>query len=102
MTSFAIPSYLCYKFSVLSRALPPPPRVRLLTTGLVCVLNWVMTESTKAREKLNTAEHGLNSARKHLDGAKGELVDLFDPTVYGAEGEWKKLHNTCLKKDTGE
>jgi len=37
-----------------------------------------------------------------LDGVKGELVDLFDPTVYGADGEWKKLHNTCLKKDTGD
>jgi protein kinase C substrate 80K-H len=61
-----------------------------------------VTESTKAREKLNTAEHGLNLAQKHLEGAKEELEDLFDPTVYGADGEWKTLHNTCLKKDTGE
>jgi protein kinase C substrate 80K-H len=61
-----------------------------------------MTESTKAREKFNTAEHGLNLAQKHLEGVEEELVDLFDPTVYGADGEWKILHNTCLQKDTGE
>lgn len=61
-----------------------------------------MTDASKAREKLNDAEHGLNDAQKHLENVRKELVDLFDPTVYGAQGEWKKLHNTCLSKDTGE
>lgn len=61
-----------------------------------------MTEASKAREKLNNAENGLNHAQKHLENVREELVDLFDPTAYGAQGEWKKLHNTCLKKDTGE
>ncbi|KAF8485237.1 glucosidase II beta subunit-like-domain-containing protein [Russula ochroleuca] len=60
------------------------------------------TKATKAREKLNDAEHGLNLAQKHLEDAREELGDLFDPTRYGAEGEWKKLHNTCLRKDTGD
>jgi protein kinase C substrate 80K-H len=61
-----------------------------------------MTDATKAREKLNDAEHGLNLAQKHLEDVSEELVDLFDPTGYGTEGEWKKLQNTCLTKDTGE
>jgi protein kinase C substrate 80K-H len=61
-----------------------------------------MTEATKAREKLNDVENGLNIAQKHLEDVREELVDLFNPTRYGAMGEWKKLHNTCLTKDTGE
>jgi protein kinase C substrate 80K-H len=61
-----------------------------------------MTEASKVRENLNSAEHDLNHAQKHLENVREESVDLFDPTVYGAQGEWKKLHNTCLTKDTGE
>lgn len=61
-----------------------------------------MTEASKAREKLNNAEHDLSHAQKHLENVREELVDLFDPTVYGAQGEWKKLHNTCLTNDAGE
>jgi protein kinase C substrate 80K-H len=61
-----------------------------------------MTGASKAREKLNNAERGLNDAQKHLENVREELVDLFDPTVYGAQGEWKKLQNTCLIDDTGE
>jgi len=61
-----------------------------------------MTEASKAREELNNAEHGLNDAQKHLENFEEELENLFDPTVHGAQGEWKKLHNTCLTEDTGE
>jgi len=60
------------------------------------------SEATRAREKLNNAENGLNLAQKHLENGREELANLFDPTGYGAEGEWKKLHNTCLTKDTGD
>jgi protein kinase C substrate 80K-H len=30
------------------------------------------------------------------------LEKLFDPEWFGTEGEWKKLENMCLAKDTGE
>jgi len=96
-----IPSYLGYKSSVLSKALPPLPQVGLVIVGYVRVLNRDMIEASRAREKLNNAENGLNLAQKHSENVRQELVDLFDPTVYGAQGEWKKLHNTCLTKDTG-
>jgi protein kinase C substrate 80K-H len=71
--------------------------------GIVCVqLNHFSTEATKAREKLSDAERSLNLAQKHLEEVSKELVDLFNPSRYGVEGQWKKLHNTCLTKNTGE
>lgn len=65
-------------------------------------LNWIMTEATKAREKLNDAERNLGHAQEQLEKSREELANLFDPAGYGAEGEWKKLQNTCLTKDSGE
>ena len=65
-------------------------------------LNRVMTEATKAREKLNDAERSLNTAEDQLEKSRKELADLFDPAGYGSQGEWKKLQNTCLTKDSGE
>jgi len=69
--------------------------------GYIRVLNRVLTEATKAREKLNDAERSLNLAQRDLEQVRKELSDIFDPTRYGAQGEWKKLQNLCLKKDTG-
>jgi protein kinase C substrate 80K-H len=66
------------------------------------VLKSVTTDANKARERLNDAERNLGSAKKQLEKATTDLEDLFDPTWYGAEGEWKKLHNTCLSKESGE
>jgi protein kinase C substrate 80K-H len=65
-------------------------------------LNRVMTEATKAREKLNDAGRNLDYAQEQLKKSREELADLFDPAGYGPEGEWKKLQNTCLTKDFGE
>lgn len=61
-----------------------------------------MTDANKARERLNDAERKLGPAKKQLETAMTDLEDLFDPAWYGAEGEWKKLHNTCLSKESGE
>jgi protein kinase C substrate 80K-H len=69
--------------------------------GYIRVLNRVLTEANKAREKLNDAEGSLNLAQRDLEQVRKELSDLFDPTRYGSQGEWKKLQNLCLKKDTG-
>ena len=67
----------------------------------MCVLKRITAEATKAREKLNDAAQSLHLAQQDLGRLKEELDGLFEPTKYGAEGEWKKLHNVCLKKDTG-
>ena len=98
---FVIPCYQGYKSLVLGRDHPLQPQVGTVMIVCVCVLNRIMTEATKAREKLDDAEQSLHRARQDLGRFKEELVGLFDPTRYGAEGEWKKLHNVCLKKDTG-
>jgi protein kinase C substrate 80K-H len=68
----------------------------------LCVLKLAMIDATRARERLNDAERNFDSVQKKLDTARTDLRDLFDPAWYGAEGEWKKLHNTCLTKDVGE
>lgn len=69
---------------------------------LLCVLKLAMTDATSARERFNDAERNLDSAQNKLDTARADLKNLFDPAWYGAEGEWKKLHDTCLTKDAGE
>ncbi len=56
----------------------------------------------KAREAFNSVEHSLNLAKKELEEAENSLGELFDPTGFGKQGEWKKLDGTCLSKDTGE
>ena len=40
--------------------------------------------------------------RDELETAEDDLKKLFDPEWYGKDGEWKKLHNTCLDKEVGE
>jgi protein kinase C substrate 80K-H len=60
------------------------------------------TESNSARKALSEAEHSLKLTRDEAKDANQDILDLFDPDGYGVEGEWKKLDDLCLKKDTGE
>ncbi|KAJ7229083.1 glucosidase II beta subunit-like-domain-containing protein [Mycena pura] len=59
-------------------------------------------DTSKAREALNNAESALNRAKKDKKEAEEDLSEIFDVEGFGAEGEWKKLDNTCLELDTGE
>jgi protein kinase C substrate 80K-H len=79
-----------------------PHQVSLYLANFLYVLKPVTTDANKAREKLNDAERNLGSVKKQLEKATTDLEDLFDPAWYGVEGEWKKLHNTCLSKENGE
>ncbi|KAH9007273.1 glucosidase II beta subunit-like-domain-containing protein [Lactarius hatsudake] len=74
----------------------------LQTLGVVRGSPNAASDATRAREKLNDAERSLDSLRKQLETARSDLRELFDPAWYGAEGEWKKLRNTCLTKDAGD
>lgn len=98
---FVTPCYQGYKSLVLRREHPLQPQVGTFMIDCMRGLSRIMIEATKAREKLNNAEQRLHQVQQDLGRLKEELVGLFDPTMYGAEGEWKKLHNVCLKKDTG-
>ncbi|KAI0301937.1 glucosidase II beta subunit-like-domain-containing protein [Multifurca ochricompacta] len=60
------------------------------------------TEVTKARQKLDDSKRSLDHAQKQLEKVQEDLNDLFELAGYGAQGEWKKLHNTCLTKDAGD
>lgn len=59
-------------------------------------------ESTHARQVFSDAENALKQVRKDKENAEKDLSELFDPTGYGVEGEWKKLDGMCLEKDTGD
>ncbi|OAX39255.1 hypothetical protein K503DRAFT_739832 [Rhizopogon vinicolor AM-OR11-026] len=59
-------------------------------------------ESNSARKALLDAEHSLKMTRDETQDANQDLLDLFDPEGFGVEGEWKKLDDLCLSKDTGE
>ncbi|KAH7888167.1 glucosidase II beta subunit-like-domain-containing protein [Phlebopus sp. FC_14] len=59
-------------------------------------------ESNRARQALSDVEHSLKLTRDEHQTAREDLSDLFDPTGFGSEGEWKKLDGLCLQKDTGE
>jgi len=92
-----LPDFLIPQYDVLRDTLLPGLQI----LGIIDGSSSAASEANKAREKLNHAERSLNQAQRDLEQAKKELVDLFDPTRYGAQGEWKKLHDLCLKKDTG-
>ena len=60
------------------------------------------SDASKQQKALNDAEHSLRMAKNEKEDAEKELVRLFDPEWYGAQGEWKKLHGTCIDKEVGE
>lgn len=59
-------------------------------------------ESTRARQALTDAESALARSKSDQSSAQESLDSLFKLSGFGAEGEWKKLDQTCLEKDTGE
>jgi protein kinase C substrate 80K-H len=59
-------------------------------------------ESNSARKAFSDAEHSLKLTRDEAQHADEDLLDLFDPEGFGVEGEWKKLDDLCISKDTGE
>lgn len=58
--------------------------------------------STQARKAYDDAEHSLKLTREEKQKSEEEYANLFDPEGFGTQGEWKKLEETCLEKDTGE
>ncbi|RPD62087.1 endoplasmic reticulum protein [Lentinus tigrinus ALCF2SS1-7] len=59
-------------------------------------------DTSKQQKALNDAEHSLRLTKKEKEDAEKELARLFDPEWYGAQGEWKKLHGTCIDKEVGD
>jgi protein kinase C substrate 80K-H len=57
---------------------------------------------TRARAALSEAETALRNDKSSHETAITDLRDLFSPTKFGTQGEWKKLYNTCLTHDAGE
>ncbi|THH10557.1 hypothetical protein EW146_g8342 [Bondarzewia mesenterica] len=88
-----IPQYEALRESIISW---------LMTLGVVPKAATGAASDSRTREAYNDAEHSLSLTRKELEKAQGDLAKLFDPTWFGAEGEWKKLDGLCISKDTGD
>lgn len=61
-----------------------------------------IAETNRARSAFQAAERSLRDTRNKVTNERQELDELFSPEWYGSSGEWKKLHNTCLEKESGE
>jgi len=59
-------------------------------------------ETAKARDAHNKAINALRTAERQVEDEIKALEKLFDPGWFGSEGDWKKLENVCLTKDTGD
>ena len=59
-------------------------------------------EASASLKAFNDAEGELSRLRSEKEVAEKMLEELFDPMHFGAQGEWKKLENTCLEQGSGE
>lgn len=59
-------------------------------------------ETAKARDAHSKAINALHNTERKVEDETSALEKVFDPQWFGSEGEWKKLENMCLAKDTGE
>lgn len=87
--------------------LPVYESVRSTITNWLTVLQIIpptfdnSAQTAQARSAHSHAQSALNTAEKALKVDKEALQKLSDGT-YGPEGEWKKLEDMCLEKDTGD
>lgn len=60
-------------------------------------------DSEAKKNAHNAAENALRDAERKLADENRALDRLFDKqNGFGPLGEWKKLDQTCISKDTGE
>ncbi|KAF5357648.1 hypothetical protein D9758_007540 [Tetrapyrgos nigripes] len=59
-------------------------------------------DTSRARQALQDAENALNKVKREKENAEQDIQKIFDPTMFGAEGEWKKLDGTCLEYPSGD
>ncbi|KDQ06993.1 hypothetical protein BOTBODRAFT_167442 [Botryobasidium botryosum FD-172 SS1] len=60
------------------------------------------SEISKARTSHSLALNALHNAENSLKSEQEALEKLFALDGFGKKGEWKKLKDVCLEKDTGE
>ncbi|KZS97681.1 hypothetical protein SISNIDRAFT_449236 [Sistotremastrum niveocremeum HHB9708] len=64
--------------------------------------NEVTEEANRARIAFEDAEKRLRESSENKEDTEQELGRLFSAEGFGKSGEWKKLQDVCLEKDTGE
>ncbi|KAI0737137.1 endoplasmic reticulum protein [Irpex lacteus] len=58
--------------------------------------------TSRAKQALDEAERSLATATREKSKSEESLSRLFNPEWFGRDGEFKKLDNTCLEKNTGD
>ncbi|THV00593.1 endoplasmic reticulum protein [Dendrothele bispora CBS 962.96] len=74
----------------------------LAAFGIIKGEEGASADASRARQALQDAENVLNKAKRDRENAEKDLEKLFDPKMFGAEGEWKKLDGTCLEYPSGD
>ncbi|KAF6762433.1 glucosidase II beta subunit-like-domain-containing protein [Ephemerocybe angulata] len=60
------------------------------------------TEATRAQQALTEANTELNHMRREKTESESDVLKIFNPEHFGAEGEWKKLDDTCINHEVGD
>jgi len=75
----------------------------LSTVGILPLTSVPGSESEAKKQAYQKAETALRDAQSNLETEQRALEKLFDQEHgFGPRGEWKKLDQTCISKDTGE
>lgn len=70
---------------------------------LVALTLYAGADSEAKKKAHETAENALRDAERKLDNENKALDKLFDKQHgFGPVGEWRKLDQHCISKDTGE
>ncbi|PPQ73590.1 hypothetical protein CVT24_007958 [Panaeolus cyanescens] len=70
--------------------------------GIVKASGRSSADSSAARLALTNAQNELRTMEASISSKEESIRKIYDVTGFGAEGQWKKLDNLCLEKDTGD
>jgi len=59
-------------------------------------------QAAAALQQFSDAERELSKYHSERGDTVKTLAELFDLEHFGAQGEWKKLENTCLERESGD
>lgn len=75
----------------------------ILSAGRITLtFRFAGSDSDAKKQAYDAAQSKVHEISNNLDRDASSLKKLTDSLHFGNRGEWKKLENTCIEKDTGE